>query len=315
MLIYPKYGLTGYWLSGNPNTDYFKLWFANPYSATNEYKEFYDSRNTIGKFYVPDLEYLLTHTLIDTKGKLSPKEKQTPSYGQAVSAGSTTEVVTGTPAWIEVPQSLRTWIGGTESSGYLGEVIPGIRTMGTSNKENLAWQNAQRWHYRFSLPKNTLVMFTDASGNPKTPSFPFEQRSKDQVFYVEMVYRTKGGFDVWDLTTLTNTSGDLNYGLPIGNYGNHVEVDCNGLPTVPAPTLFSDINHAAVGSNARSDCADVPYPINSGISPGANYIKPGDPVEPNSSMRLKTRFQREASSKLDYHCSGLIRNLVAGELC
>lgn len=200
IMVYPTYKLLGNYKTGDPKKDHFVFYATDPFDPKGQLRSFYDSRVDIGKFYNPAYKYNLTHTLIDTRGKISDVEKDTPSYKNAVVAGSNKEYYVGQPSWIEINKDLRTWMGSTNSSGFLGYGHKG--DMISSNKPDTAWKNAQKWNFRFSLPKATQIMFLN-DNNLKNGLF--EGRTKNQIIYTEFVYRTWAGFPEWDLTTFTNT--------------------------------------------------------------------------------------------------------------
>lgn len=251
MMVYPRHSLVGNFVTGDPKLQPFHFYAKDPFDPSGKVLPFYDSRVQIGITYTPQYKYPLVHSLIDTRGKMSALEKETPSYLTAVSEGSNRTWPTGTPSWIQVTRPLRTWIGTQNSTGYLGEVS-GVGSMQASNKSEV-WENVQKWNFRFSLPRNMQIIFNRNLTDTSSPYYgQFEGRTKNQYIYTGFLYRTWEGFPHWDLTTWTNTNAKykpqpdninpehLEYppDIPDPDPGNPPSVypgDISVTPPLPAP--------------------------------------------------------------------------------
>lgn len=268
MMVYPRHSLVGNFVTGDPKLQAFQFYAKDPFDASGKVLPFYDSKVKMGITYTPQYKYPLVHSLIDTRGKLSTLEKDTQSYKTAVTEGSNRTWPLGTPSWIQITHPLRTWIGTQNSTGYLGE-IGGVASMQTSNKSEV-WENVQKWNFRFSLPRNTQIIFNKNLTNQSSPYYgQFEGRTKNQYIYTGFVYRTWEGFPHWDLTTWTNTNAmgkpqpdninpeHLEYppDIPNPDSGNPPPVypgDLSETPLIPAP-IEPDYKEDCIGQPIEGD--------------------------------------------------------------
>lgn len=219
MLVYPQNMLAGTFTTGKPG-DPFKLLTSDPYRSGAVWKEYYNSNvnNSIsgmpallGSMYKPAYDHIISSTLADPRAKMSPWEGRTPEYKEAVRKGVASKVTLGTPSWIKIPQSMRTWIGSTTSEGRWG--TSGENTNNSMGAKSSAatcncpqtLTNVHKWNWDYSLPQNTKVWFyNNKAGRTKSGSPVLEKQTKNQYIYTTMVFRTKvdradypGSSDSW----------------------------------------------------------------------------------------------------------------------
>jgi len=163
------------------------------------YREYYKaSRQTnadTAKAYTPAANYVLGHTLKDERAKINAPEKQTPSY---ITATSTNKVKLGTPSYIEIPPLLRTFVGGTATTGITG--IGNSHAGNTGNADG-SYRNAQRWHARLELPSSTTV-------TPEGSTNIYDPRGGYLITYLKI--ETSNSPAPWELEITTNTSNTTN---------------------------------------------------------------------------------------------------------
>lgn len=164
-------------------------------SESGIFKEYYKaSRQTnadTAKAYTPAGNHVLSHTLKDERAKINTLEKETPSY---VSATATNKIKLGTPAYIEIPPALRTYIGGTATTGITGD---GNSHVGNASNTDGSFKNAQRWHSRLSLPSSTTI-------TPEGSTNVYEPKGGYLIAYLKI--ETSNSAAPWELEITTNTS-------------------------------------------------------------------------------------------------------------
>ena len=207
MHVIPDFALVGNFapLTGLPQIgDRFALFAPETQVGNVIYREFWNTGMNPYN-YVPGYRHVLSHSLASPRAKINEHERQTGSFQLA---NATSPVYLGTPSFIRIPRELRTFIGSNNTHGH---VLPGgVQGMhgqpGFSRNDNDAtYNNAQRWHGRFSLPSGTLVgvRLPGSDANSEVHMVP---KTFDQYIAVYMTFRTWNGEGaLWDLTTLTNS--------------------------------------------------------------------------------------------------------------
>ena len=214
-------------------------------SESGVFKEFYKaSRQTnadTAKAYAPAGNYVLSHTLKDERAKINTSEKETPSY---VSATATNKVKLGTPSYIEIPPALRTYIGGTATTGTTGI---GSSHAGNTGNTDGSYKNAQRWHARLSLPSSTTIT-PEGSTNVYDP--------KDGYLIAYLKIETSNSAAPWELEITTNTSASSNGHPniittidPFGSTSVAISTPADD-PTPRAPIVVFDVGNPAYTDSA-----------------------------------------------------------------
>lgn len=284
MWIYPQNTLAGTFRTGKPG-DPFKLMTADQYTSGAPWKEYYNSdvNNTIsssapvlGRYYTPTFKYNLSSTLADPRMKISPWEVRSPEYKDAVRKGTTSKVITGSPAWLEIPQALRTWLGSFTSSGKWG--LPGINgnnALGSKTQDGTCncartLTNVQKWNWNYNLPQNTKIWFyNNAAGKAKDGSPLYESASKDQYVLTSMVFRTKavrtdypGSSDSWQTGWVS----------PAIAYGDHYQVYAGQSVPDWDLTMFTN-----TGSGGLPDIVGTAKDLPNGLTVGTGQNGTWDP--------------------------------------
>jgi len=225
--------------SGNVRTENISMYI----SEAGVFREFYrasrQSNADTAKAYTPAGNHVLSHTLKDERAKINTPERQTPAY---ISATTTNRIRLGTPSYIEIPPALRTFIGGTMTTGITG--------IGNSHAGNIAntdgsFRNAQRWHARLSLPSSTTIT-PEGSTNVYDPNGSF------LLAYLKI--ETSNSAAPWELEVTTNTAGNTsghpNIITTITPYGD-TPVTINTPTDDPTPRIPVIIFN--IGNPASSD--------------------------------------------------------------
>lgn len=286
MWIYPQNMLAGTFRTGKPG-DPFKLVTADQYTAGAAYKEYYNyninnsingNPTTFGKNYTPTYKYNLSSTLADPRMKISPWEVRTPEYKDAVRKGTTSKVIIGTPSWMEIPQSLRTWIGSTITSGKWGlSGQNGNNGLGSKAQEATCdcpktLTNIQKWNWNYGLPQNTKIWFyNNAAGKSKDGNPIYESATKDQYIYTSMIFRTKavrneiqGQGDPWQTSLVS----------PAIFYNDHYLV--HSPQSIPNWDLTMFTN---TGNNGIPDITGTVKDIPKGLTVGSGQNGTWDPSQ------------------------------------
>jgi hypothetical protein len=168
-------------------------------NESGTYREFYKaSRQTnadTAKAYNPAVNFTLSHTLRDERAKINTAERQTPSF---VSATATNRINLGTPSYIEIPPTLRTFIGGTATTGTTGI---GTSHAGNTSNADGSFRNAHRWHGRLALPSSTVI-------TPEGSTNLYDLRGGYLITYLKI--ETSNSAAPWELEITTNTAGNAN---------------------------------------------------------------------------------------------------------
>jgi len=189
MRITPKYFYTN--PSKGVSTENIQMFI----NESGTYKEYYkSSRQTdanTAKTYTPAREFILAHTLKDERAKINAREKDTPSYINATVAN---KIKLGTPSYIEIPPALRTYIGGTATTGTTG--IGNSHAGNTGNSDG-SFRNAQRWHAKLSLPSSTVI-------TPEGSTSIYDLRGGYIITFMKI--ETSNSAAPWELEITTNTA-------------------------------------------------------------------------------------------------------------
>ena len=231
--------------AGNPNQRFY-LYATDPFDANATMKMFWDSAMDFGNWqfapdfvprigsnmarmggsssagvWTPALEHRIYHTLSDTRAKISEVEKNSSTFTAAQMLGSQVTTFLGDPSFIRIPHDLMTNIGGpaggastTVTKGRIGEHGQhGFHTIESSPRQiqyqERAFQNAQRWHMRHSLPRTTQVIY-----DINLSQGLFEGRGRNQYIGSTFVFRTHADNGLWDLSTYTGSTSNHNRPYP-----------------------------------------------------------------------------------------------------
>jgi hypothetical protein len=193
----------------------------------------------------PDFQHRLNHTLADTRAKINDIERNSPAVQAAVARGSMFTTHIGDPAFIRINADLMTLMGGSAhvsnpnapalTAGRVGENQPFhvIESSPGGGYQSLAFNNAQRWHGRHSLPRTTQIIW-----ERNLHQGLFEGRQANQYIGVNFVIRTHADNGLWDLAIYTGATALTTAGADPRPIFPNFEVPINTEPweiRLPSP--------------------------------------------------------------------------------